>query len=140
MGRATEHLSDPAKLYPFAEVEHPDPIGDLTHDAEVVSDQQHGHALFAAEFLDQRQNLRLGLARHRPLTGRGRGYCGHDNAADQQPQPDADHGHDRHGRIAERMPPQHDRVGNAFCPGGADVSSPSTSIILARVMRAMSAT
>jgi hypothetical protein len=38
---------------------HGDAVGDLGHDAEVVGDEDHPHALLALQLADQRQDLRL---------------------------------------------------------------------------------
>ena len=48
-----------------------DMVGHVPHDAEVMGDEQHGHAHFALQFLQQLQNLRL----HRDVE-RGRRFIG----------------------------------------------------------------
>ena len=47
----------------------------------------------------------------RPRPGQAEHAFGHDRAADQQGDADADHGQDRHGGVAQRMAHQHDAVG-----------------------------
>ena len=55
-----QHVTHRAELDEFAEAQHRDPVGDLADHAEIVGDEQHGHAALALNVLDQFQDLRLG--------------------------------------------------------------------------------
>ena len=41
-------------------LEHRDPVGDLGDHAEIVGDEQDGHAVLAPQFADEPEDLRLG--------------------------------------------------------------------------------
>src|SRR6516162_5907620 len=58
LGRA-EHALDLSLLDDLAFLHHADPLGELAHDAEVVGDEQHGHAETGLQVLQELKDLRL---------------------------------------------------------------------------------
>jgi hypothetical protein len=54
-----EDAFDGALFDDLALFHHADPVGQLAHDAEVMGDEQHGHAEPRLQLLEQRQDLRL---------------------------------------------------------------------------------
>ncbi len=68
MLRVREHLGDRSLLDDLARRHHADAVGDLAHDAEIVGDEQHGHAEPRLHLGEQLQDLRL----HGDVEGRGR--------------------------------------------------------------------
>src|SRR5690606_13297372 len=56
MLRAGEYRFDTAGLDDLAIGHDADPVGDAAHDAQVMGDEQHGHAEPALQFLEQRQD------------------------------------------------------------------------------------
>ena len=59
MLRPLEHLGRAALLDDLALAHDVDPVGHAAHDAEVVGDEQHGHAELALQRLQQLEDLRL---------------------------------------------------------------------------------
>ena len=57
--RPLEHVGGAALLDDRALAHHVDAVGHPAHDAEIVRDQQHGHAELALQALQQLQDLRL---------------------------------------------------------------------------------
>jgi hypothetical protein len=67
MLRIAEHLGDRALLDDLALEHHADAIRDLTHDAEIMGDEQHRHVEPALQLGEELQDLRL----HRHVEGGG---------------------------------------------------------------------
>ena len=56
---ALKDIVERAAFHDLALIHHDDFLGDVGDDAEVMGDQQHGHAELALQFDDQLQDLRL---------------------------------------------------------------------------------
>ncbi len=59
MLRRREHALDRTLLDDLAFLHHADSVGEPSHDAEVVGDEQHRHAEPLLQVLEQRKDLRL---------------------------------------------------------------------------------
>jgi hypothetical protein len=87
MSRPLEYIRRPADFCQAASVEHGDPIGDLSRDAQVVGDEQDAAADLVAQRAEQFENLRLDgdVERGGRLVGhherRFAGYCHRDHHA-----------------------------------------------------------
>ena len=68
MVRRREHRFGVAQLHHPPEIQHADPVGQVAHDAEVVADEQVGHALLALQLVQQVEDRGL----HRHVQRRGR--------------------------------------------------------------------
>ncbi len=68
MPRVGEHLGRRARLDDQPVLHHGDIVGEAAHDAEIMRDEQHRHAVPGLQVLEQREDLRL----HRDIEGGGR--------------------------------------------------------------------